>query len=631
MTETSKLINKCSKYQYVSFDIFDTLVLRNVSKPVDVFELTSMKVSNIFGESSAVNSAIKNFPEVRIRAEQSVRQKNSREITIDDIYDEIRREFPEASARSCDLYKQTEIEIELQVAMPNPDAFRAYCYCIESGKHIFITTDMYLPKHVIEQILCKCGYTKYDELFLSSEQGYTKKDGSIYKFITDKTGLDTKSIIHIGDNLTSDILRARLNGYNTAYIKKKKHQEFPSITKRTLEAFLSNSNNHTFGFQYFGPMLYGYVKWLSSEFRNRGYDKVLFFSREGFYIKKAFDLVNGDDSMPEMYFYASRRALQVPAMCLDNEFTKIIESMFLPYEFTVNWIIKHWGLDPEKHSSQIKKAGLTLEHKFNKNEAFQDKLLKSLFEELREDIINNSKNEYLGFINYLRKNDVHGRVAVVDIGWNGNMQRAFEKIAAAGEINIDVDGYYLGYLTKSQNYAKQRMHGYLNGENGTADYIVDYYCITAIELMFMAPHGTTVKYDGNGNAVLADFEYDGTDTKKRVESIQRNALMFLKEFKNIGDYLDNDSDIYSERFLNVFKRPSMDQARYIGDLQNWDGKWVPIAKPDKLSRYVFNKKSLRSDLIQCPWKIGFLKRMFKFSLPYYEALKEKRKKIASSK
>lgn len=219
----------------------------------------------------------------------------------------------------------------------------------------------------------------------------------------------------------------------------------------------------------------------------------------------------------------------------------------------------------------------------------------------------------------------------MDIGWNGNMQRAFEKIAAAGEINIDVDGYYLGYLTKSQNYAKQRMHGYLNGENGTADYIVDYYCITAIELMFMAPHGTTVKYDGNGNAVLADFEYEGTDTKKRVESIQRNALMFLKEFKNIGDYLDNDSDIYSERFLNVFKRPSMDQARYIGDLQNWDGKWVPIAKPEKLSRYVFNKKSLRSDLIQCPWKIGFLKRMFKFSLPYYEALKEKRKKIASSK
>lgn len=631
MTETSKLINKCSKYQYISFDIFDTLVLRNVSKPVDVFELTSMRVSNIFGESSAVNSAIKNFPKVRIRAEQFARQKKSSEITLDDIYDEIRIELPEVSAQLCDLYKQFEIETELQVAVPNPEVFRAYCYCIESGKHIFITTDMYLPRDVIERILGKCGYTKYDELFLSSERGYTKKDGSIYKLITDKTGLDSKSIIHIGDNLKSDVLGARLNGINTDYIKKKNHQEFPSITKRTLEAFLSNSENHTFGFQYFGPMLYGYVKWLSSELRNRGYDKVLFFAREGFYIKKAYDLIKDDDSIPEMYFYASRRALQVPAMWLDNEFTKIMESMFLPYEFSVNWIIKHWGLEPEKHGLQVKRVGLTLEHKFNKNEIFQDKLLESLFDELKEDIISNSKNEYLGLISYLRENDIHGRVAVVDIGWNGNMQRAFEKIVAAGEININVDGYYLGYLTKSSNYAKQRMHGYLHGDNGTADYIVDYYCITAIELMFMAPHGTTIKYDDNGNAVLADFEYEGTDTKKKVESIQRNALMFLKEFKEIGDYLENDSDIYSERFLNVFKRPSMDQARYIGELQNWDGKWVPLAKPEKLFRYIINIKSLKADLIQCPWKIGFLKQLFKFSLPYYEALEEERKKLASSK
>ena len=31
-------IEKLKKFKYVSFDIFDTLIFRNVSKPTDIFE-----------------------------------------------------------------------------------------------------------------------------------------------------------------------------------------------------------------------------------------------------------------------------------------------------------------------------------------------------------------------------------------------------------------------------------------------------------------------------------------------------------------------------------------------------------------------------------------------------------------
>ena len=55
-------------------------------------------------------------------------------------------------------------------------------------------------------------------------------------------------------------------------------------------------------------MLIGLIK----ELNTCGYDKVLFFSREGYFIKQAYDLVKNVDAVEGIYFYASRQALQVP-------------------------------------------------------------------------------------------------------------------------------------------------------------------------------------------------------------------------------------------------------------------------------------------------------------------------------
>ena len=51
---------------------------------------------------------------------------------------------------------------------------------------------------------------------------------------------------------------------------------------------------------------------------------------------------------------------------------------------------------------------------------------------------------------------------MVDIGWFGNMQKAFETIIKKSGYPLNITGYYLGYNTGSNNYKIQDMNGYVH-------------------------------------------------------------------------------------------------------------------------------------------------------------------------
>lgn len=60
------------------------------------------------------------------------------------------------------------------------------------------------------------------------------------------------------------------------------------------ESFKERSEYYTFGFQYFGPFLYGFTEWLSGRLAEEGLTNVFFFSRDGYMMQKAFELLEPD-------------------------------------------------------------------------------------------------------------------------------------------------------------------------------------------------------------------------------------------------------------------------------------------------------------------------------------------------
>lgn len=80
--------------------------------------------------------------------------------------------------------------------------------CREHGKRIVITSDMYLSKAFLSELLQKNGYGGYEELYVSCEYEKSKAEGSLYEVVK-RAYPDTDSMIHVGDNPVSDVKMQR--------------------------------------------------------------------------------------------------------------------------------------------------------------------------------------------------------------------------------------------------------------------------------------------------------------------------------------------------------------------------------------------------------------------------------------
>ena len=195
-----KIINKIKGYNYISFDIFDTLLRRKVLHPTDVF--------TIVGEKNGDFS----FKEKRIKAEIEARQHaTGEEVTLDDIYKELGKEY--------ETYKQDELEVEANQLSANPFLFEAYRYCQSQGKHIIITSDMYLPKVFLQKILHQNGIV-FDHCFVSSEYGVQKVTGRLFRKELEALHISPSQIIHVGDSVRADAIGAWRAGIKFVLIPK---------------------------------------------------------------------------------------------------------------------------------------------------------------------------------------------------------------------------------------------------------------------------------------------------------------------------------------------------------------------------------------------------------------------------
>ena len=139
----TKIIKNIDKYQYVSFDVFDTLIKRDVENPQNVFKIISKKIHNNC------------FYEDRINAEKIARKNtNQEEITGEDIYNVLENKYHYQKKELRKIY-DLEISLEEELATKNIEMERIYRYCLDNNKKIIITSNMYLSKNNILELTTK--------------------------------------------------------------------------------------------------------------------------------------------------------------------------------------------------------------------------------------------------------------------------------------------------------------------------------------------------------------------------------------------------------------------------------------------------------------------------------------------
>lgn len=612
-----------SKYEIVSFDLFDTLVKRDVRKPTDVFKIVQKKLRGKYD--------YENYPHERRMAEVSLyKKKQNEEITIDEIYDN----FPARYTKdSKEAYKKMEMDVEYEICNFN-ERLRKIYNDIEKSKKIIIITDIYLPKELIENILKKCNIC-YDELFVSSEIRFKKNTGNLFKYALNKLKVSPDKIIHIGDNIISDYKIPKSIGISTYKIKKEENNSiYNSISSSNtsfeysiLSSFINNrlpkidNRFEKIGYETLGPLLFGYSKWLSNFFEKNKYDKIFFLSRDGQIMKKSFELLDISKEYPIDYYYASRRALIVPNLKNCNNISEMFDFFTFPKYISLNSIIKKLGLDPyseavtslaEKHDVELNKV-IHFESFENLNNKY-----KSILNDLYSLIVVNSKKEYINEMKYISnmisKDDK--RIAIVDIGWYGNMQINLEKtLKSYGDFSVN--GYYIGLVPKLSNKNNLKMIGYLFNTNDKdyEKYIREKNFNSLFELLFSADHGTVIKYRNDKEVDLGKYEYS-VEQLKKIQMIQAGALKFIEDISNntLIKNIKYSVDDASYNIYNLGNNPTYIDSKKIGDFLFLDNKVSKISNYN--GDYLFKVKKLIDDFKLSQWKIAFLRLLFKIDLPY---------------
>lgn len=207
------------KYEYISFDVFDTLLMRPFWEPIDLFYILGGYAKSL----NVVNNE-QEFMDIRIRAEEKARSRLKRsleDVSLEEIY-EVLKEFFGCCDNIEDIMKH-EMELELKYCYRRQSGYDLYCKAIKNNKKVICITDMYLSENMIKKLLVKNGFIQIEKIYVSSEIRLGKYTGKLYQHVIKDLGINSREkLLHIGDNYHSDVLMAKKNGLNACYFAKAK-------------------------------------------------------------------------------------------------------------------------------------------------------------------------------------------------------------------------------------------------------------------------------------------------------------------------------------------------------------------------------------------------------------------------
>ncbi len=283
-----------------SFDLWDTLITRNLPFPKDVFTI----IENHYG--------IENFAKKRIKAENFLYESVPNP-SIDDIYKLLELDFED-----LEYIKTLELSIE-NILTERIDENSSLLRDSD-----IVISDMYLNSTYLFDIAKeKVPNLKIGNIFSSCDLNLSKKEGNIYNYISSNYRLKG----HIGDHYQSDYLNAIGSGIRATHYSSSRFSKYENDLLKYKNTYylagalrscrLSNFKNSTnplieFYRNIFYPMLTIFVRELLDVSKSNGIKKIFFLSRDGFIpYKIATDLFKDDYADIEcVYLKVSRKTLQ---------------------------------------------------------------------------------------------------------------------------------------------------------------------------------------------------------------------------------------------------------------------------------------------------------------------------------
>lgn len=429
------LREKIQKSSVITFDIFDTLINRCVLKPRDIFSVMDIELKGLTFS----------FSKARIEAEDSF--EIGYNPTIYEIYERIQVNVG-ISKVEADQLLQLELATEKRFFKRRESVCKLLTEAVDSGKRVYLISDMYFSKDMLVEILDSLGIHDYIDVFVSSEWRVSKQEGLFEVFLR-QSGEKAGDCLHIGDNLFSDCHAAGQVGMETFQIYSVTDMLENGIYRKAIEKANTIEHNIVLGYfarmvydspfvghdvegrlktssvdkmtkSFIAPVLLKYVLWLVGRIKS-DFGCVLFPARDGYILQLLYEKVKCKLSameLPEsLYLYTSRRASMIAAAQNEEDIRNIC---YFPYSGdAVSLIRSRFGIELVKSSENTDLDGL--------------------IERYMEELLELCSGERENYLRYLSENHLleYDRIAFVDFVAMGSVQEALQRI-----LGKKLFGYY---------------------------------------------------------------------------------------------------------------------------------------------------------------------------------------------
>lgn len=283
----------------VTFDVFETVLVRAVSPPQAVFDLVGRRAA----ERGLVACSPQAFGQARQWAETRALRWHRASTSLDSIYTEVTSALVLPVDARGELAR-LELDVEAELLQPLPSGVRLVAAeRARSGRVVYVS-DMYLPGEFIEAQLRRHGlWHDGDVLYVSHAHGSTKRSGLLFDIVALAEGIPTSAMLHHGNDRQSDVRGAETAGARAVML--------PAGNPNRYEHALQGHRHATDGLAsamagasrlarlemdpatprehalvdvaagVMAPVLTAYVTWLLRRAAARGLRRVYFVARDG--------------------------------------------------------------------------------------------------------------------------------------------------------------------------------------------------------------------------------------------------------------------------------------------------------------------------------------------------------------
>ena len=548
------------KIKYVSFDLFDTLIKREFLRPTDLFV-----VLDDYYNKNTNNRNYLYFSQMRINAENECRAELRfpiEEVTIDDIYIKIKEKYC-IEETLLEEIKLLEEKLEIKHCIKRESGFELYNLAKYLKKDIILISDIYLNSYTITDILKKNNY-QFSEIFISSKTKRLKHTGNAFKNAMVELKATPEEILHIGDNLNSDVNVPKSLGINAVWLPSilfvtensnwyqsfnendidKNYMTYDSMDFIGNKCFMATIVNELYDYPYFTDYddsfyngssnvigvipvslaIFGFLNKIHKISKEKSYRKLHFAARDGYLLMEAYKSLYPEEVDKINYLYMSRKLL-IPLSIKNKEdfwslkFSK--QDILLTPERIYGFFSMHLDLNETEFKKICEKLNFPYLEYFNESKDLErfirDILIKHFDGEKSRKFMEQNYCYYKDLITPLN--------VIIDVGYSGRTE-----IIMSNLLGYPLDSIYIhskGDLpfnrANKENFSIATLIEYLPKITGSIR-----------EYIFSKADATCVRY----NFEKKEYEFE----KIKFDNLE------LATINNIQNSCLNIIKLYSEKF-----------------------------------------------------------------------------------